>query len=266
MLQVGPLVLPYALLLAFAVALTSVSVGRRLGRAADIDAQIVVWKALLVGVVIARLAFVYEFRSVYLAAPLDIVDVRDGGWTPWVGAVGAWLYVFRHTSRRASLKVPLRAALGAGTVVLIAGSVALALLPKPGLKLPSFSMTTLEGETAKLDEFAGKPTVVNLWATWCPPCIREMPVLHQAQLSQPAVNFVFVNQGEPSKRVEDWLRARQLALTNVLLDRDGRTAAAFNKKALPTTLFFNANGELVNARIGELSEATLRQELEKVSP
>lgn len=265
MLQFGPLVLPYTLLLAFAVAMTSVLVGKHLGRKAGIDVENVVWKALLVGVVVARLAFVYEFRSVYLASPLDVVDLRDGGWTPWVGAVGAWLFAFHQTSRRASLKTPLRAALAAGTVVLFAGSVALALLPGPGQKLPSFSIATLEGGTTKLDDFAGKPTVVNLWATWCPPCVREMPVLRQAQLNHPSVNFVFVNQGESAKQVGAWLAARQLALKNVLLDSDGKTGAAFNQKALPTTLFFNAKGELVSSRIGELSEATLTQKLQEVS-
>ena len=104
-LQFGPLVIPYTLLLALAVAFTGVLVGKRLGRKTDIDVENVVWKALFVGVVVARLAFVYEFRSVYLSSPLDIVDVRDGGWTPWVGAVGAWLFAFRQTTRMPALKM-----------------------------------------------------------------------------------------------------------------------------------------------------------------
>lgn len=264
-LQFGPLVLAYPVLLAFAVAFISILVGRRLGHRAGIDVENVVWKALLVGVVVARLAFVYEFRSVYLSSPLDIVDVRDGGWTPWVGAVGAWLFALHQTSRTPTLRKPLQGALAAGTAVLFAGSVALALLPGPGQKLPSFSIATLEGGTAKLDDFAGQPTVVNLWATWCPPCVREMPVLHQAQLRHPSVHFVFVNQGEPGQQVSAWLAARQLALKNVLLDSDGKTGAAFNQKALPTTLFFNAKGELVSSRIGELSAATLARKLDEVS-
>lgn len=264
-LQFGPFAVPYALLLALAVAFASVFVGTRIGRKLGVDVENVVWQALLVGVVVARLAFVYEFRSAYLSSPLDVLDLRDGGWTPWVGAVGAWLFALRRMTRQPALKTPLRAALATGSVILLGGSILLAAQDTPGQKLPSFTMPTLDGRSAQLDDFAGKPAVVNLWATWCPPCVREMPVLQRAQAGHPAVHFVFVNQGETAVQVSGWLAARQLALQHVLLDSHGKTPAAFNQKALPTTLFFNARGELVSSRIGELSAATLEQKVQEIS-
>ena len=106
----------------------------------------------------------------------------------------------------------------------------------------------------------------NWGATWCPPCVREMPVLHQAQSSHPGVNFVFVNQGEPVDKVAAWLKARNLPLRNVLLDAQGQIGAAFKQRALPTTLFFNAKGELVSMRVGELSAATLTERLQALKP
>lgn len=108
--------------------------------------------------------------------------------------------------------------------------------------------------------------MVNLWATWCPPCVREMPVLQKAQADHPGVNFVFVNQGESADKVAAWLVARKLSLRNVLLDGQGQIGAAFKQRALPTTLFFNAKGQLVSMRVGELSAATLTERLQAVGP
>jgi thiol-disulfide isomerase/thioredoxin len=117
-----------------------------------------------------------------------------------------------------------------------------------------------------LAQFKGQPTVVNLWATWCPPCVREMPVLQQAQIDNPDVNFVFVNQRESVDKVDAWLQARRLTMRNMLLDKDGQAAAAFKQRALPMTLFFNQKGRLVSARIGELSSATLTERLAALRP
>src|SRR3546814_7473677 len=64
----------------------------------------------------------------------------------------------------------------------------------------------------------GEPMVVNLWATWCPPCRREMPVLAKAQEERGDVTFVFVNQGESESEIRDYLRESHLQLSNVLLD------------------------------------------------
>ena len=63
-----------------------------MGRQAGIDVETVLWTTLLVGLVVARLGFVWEFRSAYFGSPLEILDVRDGGWSPTAGFVGAWLF------------------------------------------------------------------------------------------------------------------------------------------------------------------------------
>jgi thiol-disulfide isomerase/thioredoxin len=129
-------------------------------------------------------------------------------------------------------------------------------------KLPPLALVSLEGAPVKLSDFQGKPTVVNLWATWCAPCVREMPVLQQAQASQPSVNFVFINAGESPQRVQAWLRSHNLPLKNVLLDATMQAAAEFKAPGFPTTLFFDAQGVLVSVRMGELSPATLTERIE----
>jgi hypothetical protein len=88
-----------------------------------------------------------------------------------------------------------------------------------------------------------------------------MPVLQQAQVDHPAVNFVFVNAGEPAQRVHGWLQMRKLPLRNVLLDTTNQATAHFNTPGLPTTLFFDDRGVLVSVRVGEVSRATLLERL-----
>ena len=137
---------------------------------------------------------------------------------------------------------------------------------KADVVLPALSLTSLEGQTVTLAEFKRKPIVLNLWATWCPPCVREMPVLHQAQIDRPDVNLVFLNQREPADTVSAWLQARKLPMRSVLIDGDRQAGAASKQRALSTTLFFDAKERLVSTRIGELSAATLNERLQGLTP
>ena len=265
-LVIGPLALPYAMLLLFVAAGVGFWVGERLGRKAGVSVEPVLWRTLLAGLLAARLAFVWEFSAVYMAAPWTILDIRDGGWTPTAGFVVAWLYALGRLGRTPVLRKPLQYALLGASVLWLAGTVALALRPGPGQEMPALVLPALAGRTVQLQEFKGRPVVMNLWATWCPPCVREMPVLLRAQADHPGVHFVFVNQMEAPDKVASWLRARNLGLRNVLMDDTGRVGAAFGQRALPTTLFFDAQGRLVSLRVGELSAATLADRLRALKP
>ena len=260
-LVVGPLAVPYALLLVFAVMALSFVVGTRSARKTRTTIEPELWQALIVGLVVARLAFVWEFRSAYLLSPLEMLDIRDGGWNATGGFIGGWLFTLSLYGQRPALRKPMQAAMVTGSLVWIVGSIALALQPDTGQELPALEFQSLQGQTVPLTAFKGKPVVVNLWATWCPPCAREMPVLQQAQVNRPGVNFVFLNQGESPVKVGEWLGARNLHLDNVLLDEARTAGAAFKQSALPMTLFFDAAGRLVSIRIGELSQATLAERL-----
>lgn len=263
-LVLGPLVVPYSLLLMLAVAALTFGLARRMGKKDDVDAEPVLWRALVFGLILARLGFVYEFRDAYLATPLSVIDIRDGGWNALSGFVGAWFYVLSRSVRNPVMRRPLHRALWTASAAWLVGSLALAATSGTGTPMPSIALPSLDGQTINLASFRGKPTVLNLWATWCPPCAREMPVMASAQAQNPAVNFVFVNQGEPAEQVGAWLTQRQLNLHNVVLDSSRQLGAALDHSAYPTTLFFDAKGHLVTTRIGELSAATLAQKLNQL--
>ncbi|NKE64650.1 redoxin family protein [Ramlibacter sp. RBP-2] len=264
-LALGPLTFTYGLLLAIAGGLLGSWAGRLAGRAGGVDIEPLLFRILLAGLIAARVAFVVQFRDGYLQDPLTMLDIRDGGWSPLAGVAVAAAYAVVAAVRRASWRKPLAAALGTAGAVWLLGALSLSMMPREGGQLPPLAVPSLEGPEVTLASFHGKPTVVNLWATWCPPCRREMPVLREAQAQRPDVNFVFLNQGEAADRVRSFLAAQDLPLRNVLLDVHGRAGIELGHRALPTTLFYDARGRLVDTRIGELSHASLGQRLDALS-
>lgn len=260
-LQIGPLSLPYLLLLAlFAIALGR-WVARWMAKSVGIEAEPTLTRMLFVGLFAARLAYVWQWHDLYFDAPWSILDIRDGGWEPSAGVLAALLFGLQRAQREAGMRKPVFAAAITTGLVLMLGSFGSVLMSTTPVPLPTQMLTSMAGQPVSLVRFAGKPTVVNLWATWCPPCVREMPVMQQAQAANPDVNIVFVNQGEDAQAIARFLGRQRLTLDNVLLDPKRLTGAALGHSALPTTLFFDAQGNLADTRIGELSQATLTQRL-----
>lgn len=263
-LQLGPLALSVGVLLTMGALAAGHQVGMRLGRRSGLDMERVLWRMLLVGLAASRLAFVMQWRGAYLAEPLSILDIRDGGWEPGWGLAAACLYGLHAARHEGALRRNVVAAVLATGATLAAGNLALLWIARPAKPLPELSLRSMDGAAVPLAGFNGRPTVLNLWATWCPPCRREMPVLQQAQQAHPDVNFVFVNQGEAPQAITHYLQRQGLDLRNVLIDERQQAGLALGQQALPTTFFFDAQGRLAATRVGELSAATLAQQLERV--
>jgi thiol-disulfide isomerase/thioredoxin len=257
-----PTQLVLLLICAAVAALVGYFVGRR--QQVRIDATLV--DMLLAAVVAARITFVAFWFEHYRSAPWSMLDIRDGGFTPWAGALAAALLALRQVWRRAALRLPLTLGLLAGGLIWVASPALLRLGTGPTLSdLEEISFMTLQEKPENLARVArGRPLVINLWATWCPPCRREMPVLAAAQQQRPGVSFVFVNQGENRFTVQKYLAASQLPLADVLLDPGKKFAEQLGSMALPTTLFYDATGRLVDTHLGALSSASLESKLKKL--
>ena len=243
--------------------LVAVVVGCLVGRGQRTGIVSTLTDMLIAAVLAARFAFVAVWFDTYRSAPWSMLDIRDGGFTPSAGAVAALLVALWQGWRRAALRKPLTLGLVAGTLAW--GGMFGAILMMENTALPKVSLTTLAGEPADLAKLAaGKPMVVNLWATWCPPCRREMPLLAAAQKQEPEMRFVFANQGEDGMTAQRFLTDARLELDNVLLDSGARFGREVGSMGLPTTLFYDAGGRLVDTHLGQLSTASLASKLNQL--
>ena len=262
-LTLGPLALPISLLVLVIALLVAAGAGALIGRRQKTGIGSTLTDMLVAAVLVARIVFVSLWFDSYRSAPWSMLDIRDGGFTPWAGLAAALSVAVWQGWRRAVLRKPLLLGLVAGALVWGSALGALRLLENTAhAGIPAVALTTLADAPVTLSALAGgKPMVVNLWASWCPPCRREMPVLATAQHQEAWVSFVFVNQGEGAAAVAHYLAAEQLDLANVLLDPGTRLGREVGSMGLPTTLFYDAAGRLVDTHLGPLSAATLANKL-----
>lgn len=263
---VGPLALPLGVLVLLVAFGAAAVAGRIAGRRSKTGIVSTLSDMLVVGALASRIAFVANWHELYRDSPLTALDIRDGGFEPWAGVAAALLVAAWQAWRGAAPRAPLAAGLTAGV---LAGAGALgavrALEPPEGRLMPASALTTLEGAPATIAALAGgKPTVLNLWATWCPPCRREMPALAAAQRAQPGAAFVFANQGEDEDAIRGYLRAERLELANVVLDPAGTLGRETRSAGLPTTLFYDREGRLIDVHTGALSSASLAAKLARL--
>lgn len=211
--------------------------------------------ALLGWIVGARIGFVALNWGDFAPQPLDALRVWQGGFharTGWV-AGGAVLVV---AALRGHHHV-LRPLLVAAAIIGVAHQAAVSALPRPAMTLPTMQLMAMDGSAVQL---AGREKVVvlNLWATWCPPCRREMPMMTELAAELPQVDFIFANQGEEAERIFAFLTAGNLPFSGMLRDPSGHLMGRLRAVGMPTTLVFDAGGNLSGSHTGEISRAALR--------
>lgn len=254
-LHLGPLALSADRLAAVAAVWLFVAIGshRRMG-----GETTAVTIAAVGGFVVARLAYVATHFADYIIDPLAIAKVWQGGFVPLAGVVAAMVILgLKAPADRRLRLIGLLIALSGGwyaTDRLLTTAAQSPFVTSPaGLK-------TLAGETFDPTTLAGRPYVINLWADWCPPCRREMPLLAEAARQHPEVAFLFINQGDP-RNVATKLPVRHgIDPATVLLDDAARLSAAYGG-ALPSTIFVGPAGDVRSVHAGEISRAALSDQI-----
>lgn len=140
--------------------------------------------------------------------------------------------------------------------------------PREGFAAPDFELELLQGGQLRLSGLRGKAVIVNLWASWCPPCRAEMPTLervYQANrdrgLEILAVNTTFQDSEAGAAEF-----VREFGLTfPILLDRTGEVSRTYLLRALPTTFFIDREGIIRTVILGgPMSETTLQTTVEEL--
>ena len=132
--------------------------------------------------------------------------------------------------------------------------------PAPALRLPG-----LDGARVDLAALRGRPVVVNFWATWCEPCVREFPLLRQAAADHRGQRLVVVGvlTGDRPAAARAFVR-RHRATWPVGLDPDATAAGRWGAVGLPHTYFVRADGTLASHQLGELTRASLDRQLAEI--
>lgn len=268
-ISLGPIALPVAPVLLLAVWIASwtatrlaarQATGAELPGTADAAGHAVV-VAAVIGLLAARLAHLASNAGPYLASPGSMLDLRDGGWHPLAGGIVGAAWLAWRGWRMPQCRRPLTVAALAGLLVWSAGPLLTG--ARDSAAMPTMALQSLE-DARPLDlrtAAAGRPVVVNLWASWCGPCRQEMPTLAAAQQREDKVGILFVNQGESQAAVRAYLSSLGLPLRDVLLDPGSRLGPAVGSRGLPTTLFYDARGTLIDAHFGVLNAPALESRI-----
>ncbi len=128
--------------------------------------------------------------------------------------------------------------------------------------LPEFNLQAVDSVQWQAQSLAGKPWVINFWATWCPPCIEEIPSMNAAWdvLEPLGIGMLAINAGEGQDTVSTFLNTVPIDFPTLLGNVD--TLPNWSVRALPTTIVVNAEGEVVYEALGPREwddEALLQQ-------
>jgi thiol-disulfide isomerase/thioredoxin len=132
-----------------------------------------------------------------------------------------------------------------------------------GAIAPDFEWAGDDGQTLRLSSYRGKVVVVNFWATWCPPCRQEMPVLQRVAASEPDVVVLEVDLMESADRARSFLDSLGLDRLQPVFDGDGATTRRYGVLSLPSTFFVDKDGVIRHLVLSQMSEQQMRTGIQK---
>ena len=260
MLQLGPIAFATDRLIAVALIIVFVVAMDRIIARSQVTNTRATGAALFVGIITARLAFVIEHYNSFSRDWSSAFAIWQGGFSASAGFIAAAAIIaWRLRPMATMIKGQLLLA-----ILAIAWFASAALLrpePQPLPELPPLAQ--MDGSSFDFQKLEGRPYVINLWATWCPPCRRELPMLSEAA-EESNVSILLVNQGEASEIVQKYLNENNVAAGAILIDNSSVLSQRLKSSALPFTIFVDASGRIVETHVGEISRAELFAQISKI--
>ena len=136
-----------------------------------------------------------------------------------------------------------------------------------GFRAPDFALQAMDGKTYRLSELAGRPVLINYWATWCIPCKAELPILEKLYQEYQQKGMVIISVNAIDQDSTDKVQGivDQFGMTfPVLLDQGGQFANLYQAIFFPTTVLVDASGVIREINLGDSTEPELRSSLDKV--
>ncbi len=133
-------------------------------------------------------------------------------------------------------------------------------LMQAGSQALDFELASLDNGRVALSDYQGQVIIMNMWATWCPPCRAEMPGLNRFYETYRADGLVVlaVNGQESESTVRPFITSNNFTFP-VLLDLDGEVARQYMARSFPTTYVIDRNGRIQHVQVGQISESELEQ-------
>lgn len=132
---------------------------------------------------------------------------------------------------------------------------------------PPFAFTTFDGKRIALGDLAGKPVVLNFWASWCTPCRAEMPYFETTYQSYRERDVVFLGLAVQDNVADSQAFLREVGVTYPTGPDDGNAITLrYQVTGMPTTFFITPDGRVVRRWIGAISEEQLVTMVEEIVP
>lgn len=128
---------------------------------------------------------------------------------------------------------------------------------KEGVAAPDFTGELMDGTSITLSELQGKPVIINFWATWCGPCVKEMPAFERLKDDfGDKIGIIAVNCGDDAETVKDFVEENGYTFP-VVLDEEYSISMLYPTNSIPYTVVLDAEGKVAHISTGALDADTM---------